>query len=265
MQSRQGGGPGERVISTPNPARRRPDGGDVPLPPSQQPQRGMGRGRGGETPGDAGSPILTPLHELQLLEEYKAGGEHSQDALAELIRGYQRRVYSICFRMVNHRDDAAELTQDVLIKIIEGLSSYNGQSKLSTWVIRVAMNCCLSHLRKRKLRSHESLHQGFDAGRERGGQDKGRLAGGGQGSAGEHLPPQNVQLSQLRALVVEGLNRLDADSRAILVLRDVQELDYQQLADVLEVPIGTVKSRLFRARAALREVIEQLDNPDRHR
>jgi len=223
--------------------------------------------------GSLGSEGLTPLRELQLLEEYKAGGDRSQEALAELIRGYQRRVYSICFRMVHHRDDAAELTQDVLIKIIEGLATYNGQSKLSTWVIRVAMNCCLSHLRKRKLRTYESLDQDIQRGHEREGHGKSRLTGLGEafvgeasgGKTGEQTPPQNVQLSQLRALVVEGLNRLDADSRAILVLRDVQELDYQQLADVLEVPVGTVKSRLFRARAALREVIEQLDRPDNPR
>jgi len=63
----------------------------------------------------------------------------------------------------------------------------------------------------------------------------------------------------LRAMVVEGLGRLDAESRSILVLRDVQELDYQQLAEVLEIPVGTVKSRLFRARAALREVIANME------
>jgi len=195
---------------------------------------------------------------LQLLESCKAGDDHAQAALAELIRGYQGRVFSICFRMVRHRDDAAELTQDVLIKVMEGLASYNGRSKFSTWVIRVTMNCCLSHLRKRKLRAHESLDQAFSSGRESLGERRGG-AKSAEKAGGEPLPPQNVQLAQLRAMVVEGLGRLDAESRSILVLRDVQELDYQQLAEVLEIPVGTVKSRLFRARAALREVIANME------
>jgi RNA polymerase sigma-70 factor, ECF subfamily len=217
---------------------------------------------------------ITPLRELQLVELYRKGGASAIDAVGELIKAYQRRVYSICFRMVRHHEDAADLTQDVLVKMIESLSSYNGQSKLSTWVIRVAMNCCLSHLRKQKLRDHKSIDAGALReglpGRGIGSSGQGAtsgffgqaaglsLSGPRSGEGREPSPSQGVEQTQRRAMVLEALNSLDAETRAILVLRDVQELDYQQLADVLEVPVGTVKSRLFRARAALRQAIEAL-------
>lgn len=200
---------------------------------------------------------VTPHRELQLVEAHRAGGPAGAEALAELIRLYQRRVYSICFRMLNHRDDAADVTQDALVKVIEGLHSYNGQSKLSTWVIRVTMNCCLSHLRRQKLRQHLPLEA------MRGTRVEGPPGGPSRPLGSRHspepLPDQNVQLAHVRALVADGLRRLDPENRAILLLRDVQDLDYQQLAEVLEVPIGTVKSRLFRARTALRQVIERLE------
>jgi len=203
---------------------------------------------------------MTPLRELQLVELYRKGGPDAHRAICELVRGYQRRVYSICVRMVRNREDAGDLTQDVLLKLVENLNSYNGQSKLSTWVIRVTMNCCLSHLRKQKIREHKSLDAPVrrPPGTRMEPADvpvgmRGRSAGP---AGGELLPAQGVEQTQLRSLVLQALESLDSDSRAILVLRDLQDLDYQQLAEALEIPIGTVKSRLFRARAALRQAIE---------
>ena len=76
---------------------------------------------------------MTPLRELQLLELHRSG---DPDAIGELLRSYQRRVYSVCYRMLGHHEEAADLTQDTLVKVIEGLDSYNGRSKLSTWIIR---------------------------------------------------------------------------------------------------------------------------------
>lgn len=223
---------------------------------------------------------LTPLRELQLLEKHRAGGNGAQEALAELLTGYQRRIYSVCARMLRNREDAADLTHDVLIKVIEGLPSYNGQSKLSTWIIRVAMNCCLTHLRKQKLRAHERLdssgvhhERGGTGGREMSGRGQAHSdfsdapptgpdsIGSGISGGREPWPGQRIEQEQTRDLILKAMNDLDAEMRAILVLRDVQDLDYQQLAEVLDIPIGTVKSRLFRARAALRHAIELRGGP----
>jgi RNA polymerase sigma-70 factor (ECF subfamily) len=192
---------------------------------------------GGEAP-----PRLTPLRELQLIEDYQRG---RPEAIEELLRAYQRRVYAVCYRMVRNPDEAADLTQDALVRILEGLHSYDGRAALSTWVIRVTMNCCLSHLRKQKLRRHGSLDEPSGPGDEPW---SARLEAEGELSAAGR-----VEQAEMRAALLRALRELDPDMRAILVLRDFQELDYQQIGEVLEIPIGTVKSRLFRARVALRE------------
>jgi RNA polymerase sigma-70 factor (ECF subfamily) len=200
-------------------------------------------------------PRITPLRELQLLETFRAGGTEAHKAVTELLQAYQRRIYSVCYRMVRKPEDAADLTQDVLLKLVENLSSYDGRSKLSTWIIRVAMNASLSHLRRQKTRDVRSLDAGA-----------GRLEIEGSPTetqtptppAREPSPLQGVQQQQQRTLVLRALDALDVDTRAILVLRDMHDMDYQQLAEALDVPIGTVKSRLFRARAAFREVFESL-------
>lgn len=196
---------------------------------------------------------MTPLRELQLVEAHRGGGPAAHEAIGELVRAYQRRIYSVCLRMVRNPDDASDLTQDVLVKLIENLGSYNGQSKLSTWVIRVAMNCCLSHLRKQKVRTHKPLGTPSGVWSDSPVTPEERAIGP---RAEEPSPPESVEHSQKRSAVLQALDGLEVEARAILVLRDLHDLDYQQLAEVLEVPLGTVKSRLFRARASLRQAIE---------
>jgi RNA polymerase sigma-70 factor (ECF subfamily) len=202
---------------------------------------------------------MTPLRELQLVDAYRQGGQHAREALGELLWGYQRRIYSICYRMLKHPEDASDVTQDVLLKIMEGLESYDGRSKLSTWVIRVTINCCLSFLRREKVRSHSSL-DAHDAGNVSGGGVDSRTGARDHGGGGirgrEHSAGRGVEQEQNRAALVRALNSLDEESRALLVLRDLQDLDYQQLAEVFELPLGTVKSRLFRARESLRTALE---------
>jgi RNA polymerase sigma-70 factor (ECF subfamily) len=200
-----------------------------------------------------GEPRLTPLREMQLVEAYRRG---DAEALADLVRAYQRRVYGVCYRMVRDPDEASDLTQDALIRVIEGLGSYDGRSKLSTWVIRVTMNVCLSHLRKQKLRRHGSLDD---------------PAAGGGGTWAQNLPSpagrgelpgtRRVEQAELQVVLQAALDRVDPVMRAVLVLRDLQDLNYQQIAEVLDLPVGTVKSRLFRAREALRAALE--GGPDR--
>ena len=150
--------------------------------------------------------------------------------------------------MLRDPEDARDLTQDALVKVMEGLDSFDRRSALSTWVIRVTMNCCLSHIRKQKLRQHGSLDEPRGAGDEPWIH---RLAAGGEPTAHQH-----VKQSEMRGILLRALARLDSQMRAILVLRDLQQLEYQQIGGVLDIPVGTVKSRLFRARAALRVAAE---------
>lgn len=173
-------------------------------------------------------------------------------ALGSLISRYQDRLFAICLRMVNaDRDVAADLTQDALLKIIQGLSGYDGRSAFSTWAIRVTMNVCLSYLRSSRVRRHSSLDEPRAIGPDVRG-----VFGDTLEQQRELSGAESVELQERRRRVAAGLASLEPEQRGVLVLRDVQGLEYDQIADVLQVPVGTVKSRLFRARLALRDSIE---------
>jgi RNA polymerase sigma-70 factor (ECF subfamily) len=173
-------------------------------------------------------------------------GDHA--ALGQLLSAHQGRVYGVCLRMVRHPDDAAELAQDTLVKVVQKLGDFRGDARFSTWVTRIAMNLSLSHLRKRKLRQTVSLDQPAHAAAVT---PRGAMLAGGE------LPPdQRVEEAEMQRLLQSALGRLEPDQRAVLVLRDLQQLDYAEIARALELPVGTVKSRLFRARLALRQMME---------
>ncbi len=215
------------------------DGADA-VPNQPKPQAKGGR------VDSAGDPArATPLRELQLVEAYRRG---EPEAMDELLHMYQRRIYSVCYRMVRHEQDAHDLAQEAMVKIIQGLESYDGRSKLSTWIIRVAMNCCLSHLRRERVRRTSSLDGVWD---EDGSPRLQNLPVRGELSGADR-----VEQAELRSILERSLHCLDPQMRAVIVLRDVQNLDYQQIGTVLGVPVGTVKSRLFRARAAFRAAAE---------
>lgn len=170
-------------------------------------------------------------------------------AWSELIHRYQDRLFAVCFRMVRHRELAADLTQDSFVKIIQGLHTYDRRSKLSTWMIRVTMNVCLSRIRSEKLRAHASLEgmaspAGVQTGADLFAQET------------EPSPAEGVEGNEDTERVLASLSELDPDQRAILVLCDCRGLPYEQIAEILGIAIGTVKSRLFRARAALRDAVE---------
>ncbi len=224
-----------------------------------------------------GTPSAENSQDLELVRRIRAADPAAWPALLER---YQDRLYAVSLRMVGDPDAAADLAQDAMVKIIQGLGGYDGRSKLSTWMIRIAMNTCLSHLRSQRLRRHESLDARLDTGARplrsahtpdsaRPGGPNQRPAGGGafrSGGISERIPinaqsrepgaEESVELEERRRHVAAMLGTLPADQRAILVLRDVQGLDYEQIAAVLETAVGTVKSRLFRARAALRAALE---------
>lgn len=197
------------------------------------------------------------------------GGD--RDALAALLTRSQDRIFAVCLRMVGGgQETARDLAQDAMVKIIHGLASFDGRASFATWMTRVVMNLCLSHLRGQKLRRHVSLDAPVNGAEEGSGGGKTplwavtadpRSLGRDSGTTGaisgwEPDAPAGVQRREDFERLQRCLQRLDPDQRAILILRDVRDLDYAQIADVLEIAVGTVKSRLFRARAALRELIE---------
>lgn len=225
-----------------------------------------------------GTPAPLDERDRRDLELVMAARRGDQRAWTALLSDYQDRLYGVCVRMIgtspSARQTCLDLCQDAMVRILRGIHTFDGTSRVSTWMIRVTMNVCLSWLRSQRLRRHQSL-EGPRTG-ERiagpGGQNIRHDAGrGGLGdlsrartpSGGEHpggggvLPVSGaLEHDDERRRVGEALERIDADQRALLVLRDVRGLEYEQIAEVLGVPLGTVKSRIFRARTALRDVLE---------
>ncbi len=207
------------------------------------------------TPKDrqADAVSFADARDLALLSAHRAG---DPTALAELLESYQGRLFSVCLRMVNSPDTAADLTQEAMVKIIQGIDAFAGRSKLSTWMIRVTMNVCLTHRRRMRLRNHVSIDlppAGFS-------RDEAGSTTIASSLICENEPDARGSLEsrESRQRLYRAMDALEPHQRAILILRDVQDLDYRQIAEILEIPQGTVKSRLFRARTALRNQIERI-------
>lgn len=193
--------------------------------------------------------------EQQWLERIRAGDGR---ALAELLQAHQRRLYNVCLRMLSNRDDAAEATQETMLKIVEHIGTFRGESQVSTWMIRIAMNQATTRLRRRRRRPTVSL-DGHANGQAH--DDQAAALRDALPDTREPAPGASVETSELRERLVLALAKLDETFRAVVVLRDVDGLDYQQIAEVLDLPVGTVKSRLFRARLALRQQLQEIDHP----
>ncbi len=173
-------------------------------------------------------------------------------AWGSLIESYQVRIFSICIRMVRDRELASDLTQDAFIKIMKGLDTFDERARLSTWVYRVTVNVCLSKLRSEKLRRHASLEAMASAG-SRNTDGRSELGFAQHREPAAHL---GIEHEEERQRMLAALDRLSDEHRTILTLRDGRGLEYEQIAEVLDIPVGTVRSRLFRARAALRLALE---------
>lgn len=209
------------------------------------------------------APGAADAKELALLAAHRAG---DQTALPELLTGYQDRLFGVCLRMMGDAEEARDLTQDAMVRIIQGLHQFDGRSKLSTWMIRVAMNVCLTSLRRRQMRKRRGIEPalGWIADAESGS--------GGSGGAsrflddarsGELTPGQRVEQAEERRRLYRALDQIEPEQKAMLILRDMHGMDYRHIADVLDIPEGTVKSRLFRARAALRDRFESQESSKR--
>lgn len=195
---------------------------------------------------------MTPTAEQALLAKARRG---DRQALGELLVAYQDRLYSVCLRMVSHPDDAAEVCQDVLMKVVQGIGRFRGESGLATWMTRIAMNQSISHLRKRRIRRTVSLDQASQTDRD---DDQASALRHQLADTREPGPDQRVQESDMLERLQQAMANLDDDFRAVLVLRDIEQLDYAMISQTLDIPVGTVKSRLFRARLALRQEVDRL-------
>jgi RNA polymerase sigma-70 factor (ECF subfamily) len=166
-------------------------------------------------------------------------------AFEQLVLKYQDRLFNAVFRMVGDYDDAMELTQEAFYRAMKGLKKFRGNAGFYTWLFRIGMNLCINHHRRQQRIQIRSL-----SGDDQLGHQADALTV--MAKANDSSPVYQAQVRENHGRVLAALEELEASARAVVVLRDIEELDYAQIADILQVPTGTVKSRLSRARAALR-------------
>lgn len=177
-----------------------------------------------------------------------------RDAFSELVRRYQDRIFTLCLRWMRNRDVAEEVAQDVFVAVYKALPRFRGEAKFSTWIFRVATNHCKNR-RLYRQRRHADQHEPLE-GTPR---DDGPV---------RQLPSDNpgtdrgTHRSEAEKLLQDALDTLDESHRTIIVLRDIEGLPYEEIADILDLAKGTVKSRLHRARAQLARTLSRTIDKD---
>ena len=174
-----------------------------------------------------------------------ASKQGDQDAFAQLVQRYQRRVFNLVFRMLQQYEEANEITQETFLAAWQGLPAFRGDARFPTWLYRIAYNCSLKQLEQRKrdqaLQSAMQAEQLLEC------------------TDDDNRTDAQLETHDRQALVQEHLSQLPAKYRIVLVLRHLQEMTYEEMAEILTVPIGTIKTHLFRARNLLKERLLAFD------
>ena len=185
------------------------------------------------------------LTERKLVRRLKTRDE---EAFTELVRTYQHKVFNVVYRIVGNRAESEEVSQEVFVAIFKHIDGFRGDSKLSTWIYRIATNHARNRVKYLARRSQKA-HQNFEDTPENKDNDaplSARIAD----------PHEEAVGNELQEIIRDGLASLNEMHRTIVVLRDVEGMSYAEIAVIVELPEGTVKSRLFRARVALKEYVE---------
>ena len=187
------------------------------------------------------------MTEVELVRAAQGG---DQGAFGKLVEQNQGKIYSLCYRMTGNPDDAADLTQEAFLNAWRGLSKFGGQSSFSTWLYRLASNACIDFLRREKRRSALSitLEDEDDEDRQADFPDD------------RWSPERELERKELRQALQDGLAALSPEHREVLLLRETEGLSYQEIAQCLDLEEGTVKSRIARARLALKDYLQKSGN-----
>jgi len=193
-------------------------------------------------------PLLTPSatvplqpDESLLVDKAKAG---DQQAFTDLVARYQRKIYRLAKNITRNDEDAEDVLQEAFLKAYEHLDSFEGHSKFYTWIVRIAVNEALMKLRKRRGDREVSLDEPVGLGEE---EVKREIA------VWEDNPEQRYSREEMQQILNEAVDSLKEDFRTVFVLRDIEEMSTEETAEALKISIPAVKSRLLRARLALRE------------
>ncbi len=179
--------------------------------------------------------------------------KHDERAFNELVQAYEGRVFRLVFRMLGRREEAEDMAQEVFVQVFKAIEQFRGDAKLSTWIYRIAVNLCKNrtkYLARRRSDAQDELEPIAErsALHEAKGVTFGDIA----------RPDQMMEGLQVEVIVQRAIAELDADFREVLVLRDVEDLTYEEIAQITGLADGTVKSRIHRARAMLKSKVERV-------
>ncbi len=191
-------------------------------------------------------------HELDgpLIARARAG---DGDALDELVVRYQDRVFNMAYRILGNREDALDTAQEIFITVFKTLHRFEERARFSTWLYRVTVNRCRDELRRRATRKH-ARPRSLDAARAADEENGGRADPPARGPS----PPELAIAGEASARIQEAIDGLPDDTREVMVLRDMEDCSYEEIADILAIPVGTVRSRLHRARSLMRDALQPM-------
>lgn len=173
-----------------------------------------------------------------------------EDAFAEVVRVHGDRVYNLVLRLIGSPAEAEDIAQEVFVTIFKSIESYRGESKLSTWILRIAANHAknrIKYLARRRTTHHDSSDN-----------DALDFADEGKNSLGAHFhaPDEALEAAETEQLMQSAIAQLDEEQRLLVILRDVEDLSYEEIVEITGLVEGTVKSRLHRARMSLKTILE---------
>lgn len=192
--------------------------------------------------------VRSPKIEREVVERCKAGDE---EAFSEIVLAYQKRVFNISYRMLGNREEAKELSQEVFLSILESIKELREEVKFESWLTQITLNHCRNrwkYLKRRQYFKTDSLNDPIET--EDGEMER-------EIFDPSDNPETQFEQKMTQQFVQRGLLKLTEDQREMIVLRDLQGYSYEEIAKLLSLPEGTIKSRLHRARMDLKEILER--------
>ncbi|MEK4487671.1 RNA polymerase sigma factor SigW [Psychrobacillus sp. FSL H8-0484] len=173
-----------------------------------------------------------------------------KDAFAEIVDLYQHRLFQVCYRMLGNRHEAEDISQEAFVRAFINIHTFDQKRKFSTWLYRIATNLCIDRIRKKKpdlyLDAEVKGTEGLDM--------------YSQIAAAEELPEEELMKLELQDRIQYEISRLPDKYRSAIVLKYMEELSLQEISEILELPLGTVKTRIHRGREALRKQLSKQPN-----
>lgn len=178
--------------------------------------------------------LMNPNDENHLIRRFKAGDPSTFETI---VQAHQDRIYNLCYYLLGNSQDAEDAAQDVFIKAYQNLNNFKPEASLSTWLYRIGVNTCLDHKRKSRPEplKDQSMAENLPS--------------------AEPSPERHYQSKEIGRAIRAALDQLSKPSRAVIVLKEIEGLSYEEIAEVLHTSVGTVKSRISRTREALRRFL----------